>query len=79
MNNQNFKLNNGYPLNQASLDRMQEAYSIFNALGAIVGDEPVMRATIVTRKSDADFITVQSWDTIAPRLLNFPEPSRFKF
>ena len=48
-------------------------------LGAIVGDEPVMRATIVTRKSDADFITVQSWDTIAPRLLNFPEPSRFKF
>ena len=48
-------------------------------LGAIVGDEPVMRATIVTRNSATDFRTVQSWDTAAPRLRNFPEPSRFKF
>ena len=48
-------------------------------LGAIVGDEPVMRATIVTRNSTTDFRTVQSWDTAAPRLRNFPEPSRFKF
>lgn len=42
MNKQDFKLNNGYPLNQASLDRMQEAYSIFNALGAIVGDKSII-------------------------------------
>jgi len=48
-------------------------------LGAIVGDDPVMRATIVTRTSDTDYRTVQSWDTLAPRLQNFPEPSRFKF
>ena len=48
-------------------------------LGAIVGDEPVMRATIVTRNSATDFSTVQSWDTLAPRLQNFSEPSRFKF
>lgn len=48
-------------------------------LAAIVGDEPVMRATIVTRTSDTNFRTVQSWDTVAPRLQNFPEPSRFKF
>ena len=47
-------------------------------LGAIVGEEPMMRATIVTRTSDATFSTVQSWDTVAPRLQNFPEPSRFK-
>nr|WP_295776958.1 protein-L-isoaspartate O-methyltransferase [Rhodoferax sp.] len=47
-------------------------------LGAIVGEEPVMRATIVTRTSDTTFSTVQSWDTVAPRLQNFPEPSRFK-
>jgi protein-L-isoaspartate(D-aspartate) O-methyltransferase len=48
-------------------------------LAAIVGDEPVMHATMVTRTSDTNFRTVQSWDTVAPRLQNFPEPSRFKF
>ena len=47
-------------------------------LGAIVGDEPVMRATIVTRVSDTHFSTVHGWDTLAPRLQNFPEPSRFR-
>jgi protein-L-isoaspartate(D-aspartate) O-methyltransferase len=46
---------------------------------AIVGEEPVMRATIVTRTGDADFKTSQPWDTVAPRLLNFPEPSAFQF
>ncbi|MES2582771.1 MAG: protein-L-isoaspartate O-methyltransferase [Pseudomonadota bacterium] len=47
-------------------------------LGAIVGEDPIMRATIVTRTGDTTFSTVQSWDTLAPRLQNFPEPSRFK-
>jgi protein-L-isoaspartate(D-aspartate) O-methyltransferase len=46
---------------------------------AIVGDEPVMRATLVTRRGDADYQTVQPWDTLAPRLLDFPEPSKFSF
>ena len=48
-------------------------------LAAIVGDEPVMRATIVTRTSARTYRTVQSWDIVAPRLLNFPEPARFEF
>ena len=48
-------------------------------LGAIIGDEPVMRATVVTKVSETEFRTVQDWDTVAPRLRNFPEPSRFKF
>ena len=48
-------------------------------LVAIVGHEPVMRATVVTRVGDASFQTAQPWDTVAPRLLNFPEPSRFQF
>jgi len=48
-------------------------------LAAIVGQEPVMRATIVTRTGDAAFRSVQPWDTLAPRLLHFPEPSRFSF
>lgn len=48
-------------------------------LVAIVGDEPMMRATIVTRTGEADFKTSQPWDTVAPRLLNFPEHSLFTF
>lgn len=48
-------------------------------LAAIVGFEPVMRTTIVTRTGDASFDTAQPWDTVAPRLLNFPEPSHFRF
>ena len=48
-------------------------------LVAIVGDEPVMRATVVTRGSDTACTTTQPWDTVAPRLQNFPEPERFTF
>lgn len=48
-------------------------------LAAIVGEEPMMRATVVTRTSATDFVTTQNWDTVAPRLLHFPEPSRFHF
>jgi protein-L-isoaspartate(D-aspartate) O-methyltransferase len=48
-------------------------------LAAIVGFEPVMRTTIVTRTGEASFETAQPWDTLAPRLAHFPEPSRFHF
>jgi protein-L-isoaspartate(D-aspartate) O-methyltransferase len=48
-------------------------------LAAIVGDEPVMRATFVTRTSTTNFTTRHPWDCNVPRLQNFPEPSRFSF
>ena len=48
-------------------------------LAAIVGYDPVMRATIVTRGGETAFHAIQPWDTVAPRLQNFPEPSRFNF
>jgi protein-L-isoaspartate(D-aspartate) O-methyltransferase len=48
-------------------------------LGAIVGQEPVMRATFIRRTGDTAWQTDQPWDTVAPRLLHFPEPSRFHF
>lgn len=48
-------------------------------LAAIVGFEPVMRTTLVTRTGEASFDTAQPWDTLAPRLAHFPEPSRFHF
>jgi len=53
--------------------------NIGGRLAAIVGDEPVMRAHFITRVSEGQWDTVQPWDTVAPRLLNFPEPSRFNF
>ena len=48
-------------------------------LVAIVGSEPMMRATVVTRTSETGFKPSQPWDAVAPRLLNFPEPSPFQF
>ncbi|MGZ5194345.1 MAG: protein-L-isoaspartate O-methyltransferase family protein [Ramlibacter sp.] len=48
-------------------------------LAAITGFEPVMRATFITRTGEASYTTAQPWDTIAPRLAHFPEPSKFHF
>lgn len=48
-------------------------------LGVIVGFEPVMRATFITRTGETTYTTAQPWDTLAPRLAQFPEPSRFQF
>jgi protein-L-isoaspartate(D-aspartate) O-methyltransferase len=48
-------------------------------LAAIVGFEPVMRATFITRTGDASYTTAQPWDTVAPRLAHFREPSGFRF
>ena len=48
-------------------------------LVAVVGGEPMMRATVVTRTGEAAFTTAQRWDTVVPRLQHFAEPSRFAF
>lgn len=48
-------------------------------LGVIVGDDPVMHCTIVTRTSETDFRTSATWETVVQRLQGFPEPARFQF
>ena len=48
-------------------------------MAAITGFEPMMRATFITRTGEATYTTAQPWDTVAPRLANFAEPSRFHF
>ena len=48
-------------------------------LAAVVGYEPMMRATFITRTGETTFTTAQPWDTVARRLAHFPEPSRFQF
>ncbi len=48
-------------------------------LAAIVGGEPVMRATLLTRGSDEALGRRVLFDTMAQRLRGFAEPSRFRF
>jgi len=56
-----------------------EQLKVGGRLAAVVGFEPVMRATFITRTGDASYTTSQPWDTVAPRLARFPEPSKFNF
>lgn len=46
---------------------------------AIVGQQPMMRATLVTRSSDHGYASVELFDTVAPRLSGFDEPAKFSF
>lgn len=48
-------------------------------LVGIVGDEPMMRATVMTRTGESTWTTVQPWDTVVPRLVNFAEHPKFHF
>jgi protein-L-isoaspartate(D-aspartate) O-methyltransferase len=45
----------------------------------IEGHEPVMRAVLITRVAEHQFKRVELFDTVAPRLSGFGEPSRFAF
>jgi protein-L-isoaspartate(D-aspartate) O-methyltransferase len=56
-----------------------EQLKVGGRLAAIVGFEPVMRTTIITRTGAASYSTAQPWDTNAPRLAHFSEPSKFHF
>jgi protein-L-isoaspartate(D-aspartate) O-methyltransferase len=47
-------------------------------LMAIVGQSPMMRAHLVKCDAVGRSVT-QAWDTVAPRLQGFAEPSRFVF
>ena len=48
-------------------------------LVAVVGQLPIMRAVLLTARSKAGHSTVELFDTVAPRLVGFGEPSRFTF
>jgi protein-L-isoaspartate(D-aspartate) O-methyltransferase len=59
--------------------KLLDQLKIGGRLAAIVGFEPVMRALLVTRVGDTEFRRVELFDTMAPRLVGFAEPPRFKF
>lgn len=48
-------------------------------LVGIAGHPPVMCATFTTKGENDSSNTTTPWDTIAPRLIGFPEPSKFSF
>jgi protein-L-isoaspartate(D-aspartate) O-methyltransferase len=48
-------------------------------LAAVVGEEPIMRARLYTRAGEAAWNATDLFDTLAPRLHGFGEPSRFHF
>lgn len=50
-------------------------------LAAIVGNEPVMRFTLITRTGlgEQGLTSTTPWDTLAPRLTGFPESDKFTF
>jgi protein-L-isoaspartate(D-aspartate) O-methyltransferase len=53
--------------------------AIGGRLLAVVGEDPVMRASVITRTGDQQWQTSEPWDTVAPRLQGFPELNRFSF
>ena len=60
---------------QALLDQLKTG----GRLAAIVGQEPVMRAVLGRRSAPDAFHRVELFDTVAPRLQGFGEPSAFSF
>ena len=56
-----------------------EQLSVGGRLAAIVGDEPMMRATVITRSGAQSFVRTQPWDANAPRLSGFAETPAFQF
>ncbi len=62
-------------LPQALMDQLK----VGGRLIGIVGNEPVMRATLVTRTREREWTSHEVFDTMAPRLVGFDEPSRFSF
>lgn len=60
---------------QSLLDQLKPG----GRLAAIVGDEPMMRAELVRRGSGSDFQMTVLFDTVAPRLQKFAQPSAFTF
>lgn len=60
-------------------DELKRRLRVGGRLVAIVGREPVMQAVRYTRVSDSAWDRTVLFDTVAPALQGFPQPSRFQF
>lgn len=54
MNKQNFNQLGGFPLETDTLDKMQTAYELFNALGEIAGNYAIIKGCVVTGSTVSD-------------------------
>jgi len=65
--------------NDEPLAALQEQLAPGGRLFAVVGEEPVMEALLVTRVSGSDFRRESLFETSVPALEKAPEPERFVF
>ena len=56
-----------------------EQLKVGGRLVAIVGELPIMRARLFTRAAEDAWSQSDAFDTVAPRLEGFAEPSQFRF
>ncbi|MEO8101053.1 MAG: protein-L-isoaspartate O-methyltransferase [Betaproteobacteria bacterium] len=60
---------------EAYLQRLNIAGRFF----AVVGDAPVMKATLITKTAENQFASAELFETVVPPLINAAQPSRFDF
>jgi protein-L-isoaspartate(D-aspartate) O-methyltransferase len=60
---------------RAFLDRLAPGGRLF----AVIGDAPVMKATLVRQPAAGSFQTIELFETLLKPLVNAPQPSRFRF
>lgn len=54
MNKLDFNIINGFPINQDTLNKLQMAFSLFNAFGSIVGDKTIISGCTLNGTTVAD-------------------------
>jgi protein-L-isoaspartate(D-aspartate) O-methyltransferase len=62
-------------LPRAFLERLAPGGRLF----AVMGDPPVMKATLVRQPVTGSFQTIELFETLLKPLVNSPQPSRFRF
>jgi protein-L-isoaspartate(D-aspartate) O-methyltransferase len=60
-------------------DALLAQLKIGGRLAAIIGQEPMMQATLITRNSDRGLTRSVLFDTVTARLQAFTEPTKFQF
>jgi protein-L-isoaspartate(D-aspartate) O-methyltransferase len=58
---------------------LQQSLNVGGRMIAVVGEAPVMTATLITRVSATAFRTDAVFETCIPSLVNAPQPERFTF
>ena len=61
------------------LESLQQQLNIGGRMFIVVGDAPVMEATMIQRISAESFKSDVLFETCLPSLVNAPQPARFEF